>query len=618
MCGIAGFFSTDREYTKNIDYYTKILTDMKDSLIPRGPDGNGILLYNRCGLAHTRLSIIDLKDGAQPMKREIAGYPYAVVYNGELYNTKELKDDLVTKGWQFQTTSDTEVILLSFLQYGSDFIERLDGIFSVAIYDSRHERLLLYRDSFGIKPLFYTVQNGEILFGSEPKALFAHPDCVPRVKLDGLREVLGMGPARIPGSGVYDNIYEVEPGCYLSCSRYGIRKVVYWRLKSHPHEDSYEKTIEKTKELVDSAVTRQMVSDVPICTFLSGGIDSSLVSSICSRNLREKGDRLTTFSFDFDGNEKYFKANSFQPSQDRPYVDKMREYLGSDHHYLTCDYETQADLLTESVKAHDMPCMADVDSSLLHFCRLVSKTHKVVLTGECADEVFGGYPWFHRQEFFGKETFPWTPDLSPRKELLQHDFVQELALDGFVKEAYAEAVSKIEVLPGEDETEANRRQIGYLNIRFFMQTLLNRMDRTSMHWGLEARVPFADRKLVEYIFNVPWEMKAKDGVVKNILRQSSIGKLPDDILFRRKSPYPKSYNPYYEQMLGRRLADVLGDSASPLLCFVDKKKALAFIESVKDYGKPWYGQLMAGPQMLAYLLQIDFWLREYKVDLVLS
>lgn len=242
----------------------------------------------------------------------------------------------------------------------------------------------------------------------------------------------------------------------------------------------------------------------------------------------------------------------------------------------------------------------------------------MVLTGECADEVFGGYPWFHRQEFFGKETFPWTPDLSPRKELLQHDFVQELALDGFVKEAYAEAVSKIEVLPGEDETEANRRQIGYLNIRFFMQTLLNRMDRTSMHWGLEARVPFADRKLVEYIFNVPWEMKAKDGVVKNILRQSSIGKLPDDILFRRKSPYPKSYNPYYEQMLGRRLADVLGDSASPLLCFVDKKKALAFIESVKDYGKPWYGQLMAGPQMLAYLLQIDFWLREYKVDLVLS
>lgn len=618
MCGIAGFFDTDRDYTKNIERYMKILTDMRDSLIPRGPDSRGVFLYPNCGLAHTRLSIIDLKDGMQPMEREVAGYPYTIVYNGELYNTKELRDDLITKGWQFQTTSDTEVILLSFLQYGSDFVEKLDGIFAFAIHDKRHGKLLLYRDSFGIKPLFYTITDGEIIFASEPKALFRHPGCKPRVNMNGLREVLGVGPARIPGSGVYEGVHEVEPGCYLSCSKYGIRKVVYWRLKSHPHEDSYEKTLETAGELIDSAITRQMVSDVPICTFLSGGVDSSLVSSICSRNLKEKGENLATFSFDFDGNEKYFKANAFQPSQDRPYVDKMVEYLGSEHHYLSCDYETQADLLKESVKAHDMPCMADVDSSLLYFCKLVSKTHKVVLTGECADEVFGGYPWFHKQEFFGTETFPWTPDLSPRKVLLQKDFEKALNLDRFVKEAYAEAVSKIETLPGENETETNRRQIGYLNIRFFMQTLLNRMDRTSMHWGLEARVPFADRKLVEYIFNVPWEMKAKDGLVKNILRQSSVGKLPDEILFRRKSPYPKSYNPFYEQMLGKRLSEVLEDSRSPLLQIVDKKKVLEFIGSVKDYGKPWYGQLMAGPQMLAYLLQIDFWLREYQVELVFS
>lgn len=617
MCGIAGFFSTERDYTENIDYYGKILETMRDSLIPRGPDSKGTILYQHCGLAHTRLSIIDLRDGLQPMERKLAGEPYGIVYNGELYNTKELRKDLQEKGWKFQTTSDTEVILLSFLQYGSDFVERLDGIFSFAIHDKRHGKLLLYRDSFGVKPLFYTVRKDEILFASEPKALFAHPECKPQVGIDGLREILGIGPARIPGSGVYKNIYEVEPGCYLSCSKYGIKKTVYWRLKSHPHEDSYEKTIEKTRELVDSAITRQMVSDVPICTFLSGGIDSSLVSSVCSRNLKKKGERLTTFSFDFDGNEKYFKANAFQPSQDRPYVDKMVAYLGSEHHYLSCDYETQADLLKESVRAHDMPCMADVDSSLLYFCKLVGKSQKVVLTGECADEVFGGYPWFHKQEFLESETFPWTPDLSPRKELLQSDFVQELDLESFVERAYAEAVRQIEPLPGENETETNRRQIGYLNIRFFMQTLLNRMDRTSMHWGLEARVPFADRALVEYIFNVPWEMKAKDGVVKNVLRQSSIGKLPEEILFRRKSPYPKSYNPYYEQMLGKRLAEVLEDSESPLLKFVNKEKALAFIGSVKDYGKPWYGQLMAGPQMLAYLLQIDFWLREYQVELVL-
>ena len=617
MCGIAGFFSTKREYTAKEAYYKKILGDMRNALIPRGPDSNGSVLYDHCGLSHTRLSIIDLEDGLQPMTRRIDGFSYSIVYNGELYNTKELRQDLQNKGWRFDTTSDTEVILLSFLHYGSDFVNRLDGIFAFAIFDERHQKLLLYRDSFGVKPLFYTVQKDEIIFASEIKALFCHTACKACVDRKGLCEILGVGPARIPGSGVYQGICEVEPGCYISCSIFGIRRTNYWHLTSHPHEDSYEKTIAKTKELVESAVTRQMVSDVPICTFLSGGIDSSLVSSICSEQLQKKGEKLTTFSFDFDGNEKYFQANAFQPSQDRPYVDQMVSYLGSDHHYLSCDYQKQADLLEESVRAHDLPCMADIDSSLLYFCREVSKTQKVVLTGECADEVFGGYPWFHRQEFLEKETFPWTPDLAPRKELLRKEVVEKLQLDAFVQEAYDLAVCQIETLPTENEMETNRRRIGYLNIRFFMQTLLNRMDRTSMHWGLEARVPFADRALVEYIFNVPWEMKAKEGLVKNILRQSSIGKLPDEILFRKKSPYPKSYHPYYEKMLGSRLQSVLEDSSAPILQLIDRKKTECFIKSVKDYGKPWYGQLMAGPQMIAYLLQINSWLKEYHVTLKL-
>ncbi|MCD7825913.1 MAG: asparagine synthase (glutamine-hydrolyzing), partial [Clostridiaceae bacterium] len=593
MCGIAGFFSTGRKYDENIDYYRKVLENMKHTLVPRGPDEQGVFLTKECGLAHTRLSIIDLRDGAQPMTRKIDGYQYTIVYNGEIYNTKELRTLLQEKGWQFQTTSDTEVILLSFLHFGADFVNRLDGIFAFAIYDERHHKIFLYRDSFGIKPLFYVRLEDEIVFASEPKALFCFPGIQPRADLNSLREIMGMGPARIPGSGVFKGVCEVKPGCCISISRYGVKQVQYWRLSSHPHEDSYETTIRTTEELVESAVTRQMVSDVPICTFLSGGIDSSLVSSICSRKLREKGERLTTFSFDFDGNEKYFQANAFQPSQDRPFVKRMVEYLGSEHHYLSCDYESQAELLFESVRAHDLPCMADVDSSLLYFCRLVSQKQKVVLTGECADEVFGGYPWFHKEEFFGKEAFPWTPELSPRTELLKEDFVEALDLEHFVKNAYYDAVGEIEALPGENETETNRRQIGYLNIRFFMQTLLNRMDRTSMHWGLEARVPFADRKLVEYIFNVPWEMKAKDGIVKNVLRQSSIGKLPDDILFRRKSPYPKSYHPFYEQLLGAQLKEALEDSSAPILQLVDKEKVLRFIQSVKDYGKPWYGQLMA-------------------------
>ena len=613
MCGIAGFFNGGTDFTAAYGFYSEILSKMKKSLIHRGPDSSGIVLTKRCGLAHIRLAIIDLENGIQPMIRKISGYDYQIVYNGELYNTEKLRKKLIDAGWDFVTESDTEVILLSFLQYGPDFVDMLDGIFAFAIYNEKNECLYLYRDSFGVKPLFYMVSDDTVIFASEPKGIFEYPGVEAVLDKDGLNEVFGLGPARMPGSGVFKDMYEVKPGNYICFSRDGIKTREYWHIKSRPHEDDYDTTIEKTKYLVEDAIKRQMVSDVDICTFLSGGIDSSLVSSICADELRKKNKKLVTYSFDFTGNDKYFKANSFQPSQDRPYVDKMVRFIDSEHHYLECDYMRQADLLKDSVDGHDLPCMADIDSSLVHFCREVSLNHKVVLTGECADEVFGGYPWFHREKFLNCHTFPWTPDLSPRKELLSSELVEYLSMDEYVADMYQTSVNEIELLPEENETEKNRRQIGYLNIRFFMQTLLNRMDRTSMHSGLEARVPFADRTLVDYIFNVPWEMKAKSGIVKNVLRQASRGKVPDEVLFRKKSPYPKSYNPFYENLLASRLKEAIEDGDAPVLELIDREKLYRFIDSVKDYGAPWYGQLMAGPQMLAYLIQINYWLKKYNV-----
>ena len=616
MCGIAGFFSTDREYTKNIDYYTKILTDMKDSLIPRGPDGNGILLYNRCGLAHTRLSIIDLKDGAQPMKREIAGYPYAVVYNGELYNTKELRDELSLKGYHFDTTSDTEVILTAYMEYGPDFVRLLNGIFAFAIMDPIKKRLMLCRDRAGVKPLFYTFSDNHVIFSSEIKGLFYFPDVKPVLDKKGLNEIFSIGPARTSGHGVFKDVYEVLPGHYILCSDTEIRQESYWKLESHPHEDSYEETVEKTAFLVEDSIRRQMVSDVPICTFLSGGLDSSLVSSVCARELKKKNKRLMTFSFDFVGNKENFHASSFQPSQDRPFVEQMVKYLDSDHHFLECSTETQAEFLKDSVLAHDLPAMADVDSSMLYFCSRVSPFCKVTLTGECADEIFGGYPWFHREDCFRAHTFPWTMDLKARQVLLSDAFLAELGMEDYVRETYEASLTQVPTLPGEPLEEARRREISYLNLRWFMQTLLNRMDRTSMYSSLEARVPFADHRIIEYLWNVPWEMKAKDGVVKNLLRQAGVGKLPEEILFRRKSPYPKTYDKGYEALLAGMVREILNDSSSPILKFLDRKKTERFLSSPSDYGKPWYGQLMAAPQMMAYVIQIDFWMRTYKPEII--
>ena len=617
MCSISGFFHPSSDYLNNEEFYQQILHRMMQSLHHRGPDSSGCLLSRRCGLAHTRLSIIDLKTGSQPMERRISGYSYQIAFNGEIYNLPDLKNDLLLQGWKFQTTSDTEVLLLAFLEYGPDFIKKVDGIFSFAIYDSRHETIYLFRDYFGIKPLFYTFAEDTLIFSSELKGLFCFPGIEAAVDSDGLNEIFSLGPARSPGNAVFKNIHELKPGYYLAYNRFGIHLTNFWRLSSMPHRDNYEMTIERTRFLLTDAIKRQMVSDVPICTFLSGGVDSSVVSAVCASELKKEGKPLTTYSFDFEDNDKYFQSNSFQPSQDAPYVKKMVEFLDSDHHYLFCDNEQQADLLYESVDAHDLPCMADIDSSLLYFCKEVSKHHKVVLTGESADEVFGGYPWFHKEEFLTGNTFPWTPFLDPRKKVLSDDLIRQLHMDEYVKRIYDQSVSEIPVLPRENETEANRRRIAYLNIRYFMQTLLNRMDRTSMHSGLEARVPFADKALVEYVFNTPWEMKAQDGVVKNVLRQSAKGLLPDEILFRRKSPYPKTYHPGYEQLLSDRLKDVLSSCNAPILELVDKERVLRFLDASKDYGTPWYGQLMAGPQMTAYLLQVNYWLKKYHVHLLL-
>ena len=616
MCGIAGFYNPHDHYLKEKEHYESVLQAMAERLRHRGPDDAGRWLWEHGGLSHARLSIIDLAGGHQPMVKSGSGQTFAIVYNGELYNTDELRQELMAAGCSFQTSSDTEVILAGYMEYGPDFVKRLNGIFAFAIMDTAHNRLCLFRDRAGVKPLFYTVRDEELIFSSELKGILAYPGVKAQLDRRGLNEVFSIGPARTYGCGVLKDMDELLPGHYLICSPVGIRQQSYWKLASRPHEDSYERTIEKTSFLVEDSVRRQMVSDVPICTFLSGGVDSSLVSAICAKELKKQGKRLTTFSFDFVDNDKFFRANSFQPSQDRPYVDQMVRFLDSDHHYLECGNLTQADRLFDSVLAHDLPAMGDIDSSMLQFCSMVKEHNKVALTGECADEIFGGYPWFHKKECFEAHTFPWTMDLAPRKALLNDSFLKYLDMDQYVLETYERSVAETPVLAEDSPEEARRREIAWLNLRWFMQTLLNRMDRTSMYSGLEARVPFADHRIIEYVWNVPWDMKTRDGQVKNLLRQSGKGLLPDEILFRKKSPYPKTYDTAYEKLLVDRVREMMDDSHSPVMDFLDRKKLARFLTSPSDYGKPWYGQLMAGPQMLAYILQVNFWLKTYHIEVV--
>ena len=615
MCGISGIYRRVGGMKQEERYYRNALLAMNKVQRHRGPDEEGIYVSDACGLAHVRLSILDLKMGTQPMYYNTGAEKYAIVYNGEIYNMHEIREELIDHGITFETTCDTEVILKGYAAWGKEIVKHLNGIFAFAIWEENAKRLILCRDRLGVKPLFYMVHGEEVLFASEIKAMLAYDKKIANVDRQGLCELLALGPAHTYGRTVYQGVTEVKPGMICQLDGQGIREEAYWQLEGHEHEDSEEKTVEKVAFLIRDAIRMQLLSDIPVCTFLSGGLDSSIVTSVASECMKEKGMKLSTYSFDFEGNEEYFAASSFQPSQDAPFAKEMSEYLGTEHTILTCSNKNLFSHLYAAMKARDYPCMADVESSLLYFCGEVSKRFKVTLTGECADEIFGGYPWFYRKDMFERHAFPWSYDMEARTALLKPELIEELKLAQYSIEAYENTIAKTPRLAGESGEEARRRELSYLNLRWFMATLLERMDRTSMYHGLEARVPFADHRIVEYLYNVPWRIKFMGNMEKGLLRHAAKGLLPDSVLFRKKSPYPKTYHPAYERLLKEEVVKILKSEDEPIRQLLDVDKVKKYLEIPMAYAKPWYGQLMAGPQMLAYYLQINMWMKEYDVKI---
>ncbi len=538
-----------------------------------------------------------------------------IAFDGSIYNLDELKRILDKRGNNLAKEEVLEVCLKGYRKYGEAFFEKINGAFALALWDGKKRKVLLCRDKMGVKPLYYAQRENKIFFGSKIKDVLEQSGIEAILTKEGLCEIFALGPAKSRTTNIFQDIYEVLPSEYVILENGKIKKTIYWKVESYEHKDSFRETVEKTAWLIEDSVKRQMQADTPISTFLSGGVDSSLVTAICARELKKQGKELDTFSFDFEGNKKYFKANSFQPSQDRPWVEKMVEYAGTNHRYLECNNENLVSYLYKAVDAADLPCMADVEGSMLYFCEKTAKERKVVLTGEGADEIFGGYPWFYKEDSFALRAFPWSSDMKIRQILLSEEWIKRLPMLECAKEAYERTIKDTPVLDGETGREKRRREIAYLNLKWFMTTLLDRMDRTSRYCGLDARVPFADERIVQYLWNVPWEMKYKSHRVKGLLRFAGEGILPKEVLWRQKSPYPKTYNPFYEKRLGEELKNILTRQDAPIRQFLDEKKVNQFLKSPSDYGSPWYGQLMAGPQMLGYMLQVNYWLEKYKIKI---
>jgi len=589
---------------------------MIDKLSKRGPDDCGKWVSDHALIGHKRLIVVDPAGGCQPMIRKYGGYKYILTYNGELYNTSELRAQLESLGHRIISTSDTEVLLISFIEWGPECVNHLNGIFAFAIWDEKNRSIFMARDRFGVKPLFYSHSGNSLIFGSEIKVLLANPLIKPIIDGEGLSEIFALGPARTPGHGIFKGIFELKPAHTLLHSSKGTFINKYWSLESKPHNDNIYETILKTRQLVYDAIIRQLVSDVPVCTFLSGGLDSSIITALAAKHFNDSGKQLNTYSIDYVGNDQFFKANDFQPDSDSYWIKRVSDEFNTNHNYITIDNEDLARALNDAVYARDLPGMADIDSSLLLFCSKVKEGATVSLSGECADEIFGGYPWFHREDLMNSQTFPWSRHVNERSVILSPELNSIINVEEYACMRYRDTINETPKLTGEGPSDARRRELFYLNINWFMSTLLERKDRMSMACGLEVRVPYCDHRLVEYIFNTPWDMKMYGGREKGLLREAFKGILPDDILFRKKSPYPKTHNPAYENFVRKWLIEILNDTSSPIRRLINIDSVLDIAKGTSDYGKPWFGQLMAGPQLMAYLIQVDIWLRDYNVTIV--
>ncbi|MEE1739368.1 asparagine synthase (glutamine-hydrolyzing) [Streptomyces sp. BE147] len=611
MCGIAGWVDFARPVDRDIAHA------MTATMERRGPDAGGLWTDTHVALGHRRLSVIDLEGGCQPMAAGTAPGTRAVLtYSGETYNFEELRTQLSSLGHSFTTRSDTEVVLKAFQQWGAGCATRLRGIYAFAAWDADREELLLVRDRMGVKPLYYAETDSGVLFGSEPKAILAHPGFRPVLDTDGLRDILSV--AKVPGHAMFRGMREVPPGCTVRVSRAGAKEERYWQLAITEHPDPLDRTISTVRDLLGAVVEEQMVSDVPLCTLLSGGLDSSSLTALAAQASRAQGrGRIRSCSVsdpDLDGS-----AGS-AANEDHIYARLLAEHVDSDHSELPLKApDLLAPELRDSVlRAYDLPLAKGDEHASLHMLFGIVRRHSTVaLSGECGDEVFGGYRWQRDPDAVFSTTFPWVHEGRHNYQgndiVFSPDLMAKLDLDTYERDCHSSAVAEIDAGRHlDDAAEARYRETTYLALTRHAQVLFDRKDRMSMACGLEVRVPFADHRLVEYTFNVPWAMKSFDGREKSLLRAAMKDLLPTAISQRVKTPYPSIRAAAYNQGLRERLSDVLLDGSSPLgpLVSSDLRSAL------RRDGTTALEEGMSRAA-LETTLQLDAWLRTYRADVVL-
>lgn len=615
MCGIAGWISFDPDRPVTVE----AARAMTATMACRGPDAEGVWTTPVVALGHRRLSVVDPAGGGQPMFVEHEGETViGLTFSGEVFNYRELRQDLLGRGHAFRTVSDTEVVLRAYLEWGEDFTERLNGMYAFALWDARTEELLLVRDRVGVKPLYYQPLPGGLLFGSEPKAILAHPGVRPAIDAEGFAELLGF--TKTPGHALYKGMYELRPGHTLRFGRGGSSLRRYWSVRSFEHTDDLRTTTKRVRELLEDIVDRQLVADVPVGTLLSGGLDSSIITALAARHRAAHGAApIKSFALDYARHTDTFHADDWRGTPDAPFADLLARHVGSDHLVVTLPPDALLDTAAREavMRARDLPFdLGDGDTSLYLLFQEVRRHCTVALSGESADEVFGGYRWYAHPETVAADTFPWLappfgtgiagPGSGPGESLINRDLLTKIDFRGYRRQRYQDALAEVPHLPGESAADRRMREIGYLHLTRFLPWMLDRKDRASMAVGLEVRVPFCDHRLVEYVFNTPWAMKSFDGREKSLLRAATRDLLPDEIADRVKAPYPITRDPLYLDGLRSALKRVTDGPSSLVRDLLDEE---ALAAATADDPAPGY---RTGTELV---LALDFWLRRHDVDL---
>ncbi|MCW2568530.1 MAG: asnB [Mycobacterium sp.] len=574
MCGITGWVS----YRRDLSIERPTVEAMTETMACRGPDAAGVWTDTHAALGHRRLSIIDLPGGTQPM--EVPDARVAMVYSGETYNYTELRDELRRRGHRFRTDSDTEVVLHGYLEWGEAVAERLNGMYAFAVWDARTEKLVMIRDRMGIKPFYFYPTADGVLFGSEPKAILANPLAESVVDVDGLREMFTF--VKTPGHAIWSGMREVRPGTVVSVDRNGVHEHTYWNLDAREHTDDVETTVATVRELLDDIVRRQLVADVPRCVLLSGGLDSSAITALAAQQLGAVGEKVRSFAVDFTGQTENFVPDELRATPDAPFVADVARHVDSEHRDIVLDPGTLADpaIRRLTVAARDFPLgLGDMDTSLYLLFEAIRGQSTVALSGESADEVFGGYKWFHDAAVVNAPTFPWIAARGTGDQvantLLTDEFADHLDTAGYVRDSYATALAAVPHLDGQSARERRMREVCHLHLTRFVRALLDRKDRMSMAVGLEVRVPFCDHRLVEYVYNTPWAMKTFDGREKSLLRAATADSLPRSVVERVKSPYPSTQDPRYVAALQDQLRALAAADHEVFTLFDRQKVATA-------------------------------------------